>query len=116
VCERLSQLLRSINGITIAGQAHNVLDAIDSINQLKPEVVLLDIQMPGGSGIDVLRNAKQQTPAPTVMMITNFPYPHFRKKCMEAGADYFFDKSTEFSKVFTVFSRLNEKRNYNFPN
>lgn len=106
VCERLKNLLAPIEGITIAGQAHNVPEAIDSIRRVKPDAVILDIQMPGGSGFEVLQQVKRDEPAPIVVMMTNYPYPQYRKKYMEAGADYFFDKSTEFNKVVGLFDRL----------
>jgi len=40
------------------------------------------------------------------VMLTNYPYPQYRKKCMDAGADYFFDKSNEFHKVAELLQRL----------
>ena len=45
------------------------------------------------------------------MILTNFPYPPYRKKCADAGADFFFDKSTEFDKIPEVLKKLNK----NFP-
>ena len=39
-------------------------------------------------------------------MLTNYPYPQYRKKCMNGGADYFFDKSTEFNKITEVLKPL----------
>ncbi len=39
-------------------------------------------------------------------MLTNYPYPQYRKKCMDAGADFFFDKSTEFHKVIDVLKQV----------
>ena len=106
VCERLANLLAPIEGVTIAGQAHDVPRAIDLIRRLKPDALILDVQMPGGSGLDVLQEVKRDTPAPIVITITNCPYPQYRKKYMEAGADYFFDKSMEFDKVISVFNQL----------
>jgi DNA-binding NarL/FixJ family response regulator len=39
-------------------------------------------------------------------MLANYPYPQYRKKCMEAGADFFFDKSSEFDQIVTVCKRV----------
>jgi hypothetical protein len=39
-------------------------------------------------------------------MLTNYPYPQYRKKCKDAGADFFFDKSTEFDKITEVLKKL----------
>jgi DNA-binding response OmpR family regulator len=68
--------------------------------------VILDIRMPGGSGMDVLQAIKREKQAPMVIMLTNYPYPQYRKKCLGLGADYFFDKSTEFEKVTELFKQL----------
>jgi DNA-binding NarL/FixJ family response regulator len=43
---------------------------------------------------------------PVVIVLTAFPYPQYRKKCLQAGAKYFFDKSTEFEQVAEVIEQL----------
>jgi len=106
VCERLTAMLSEIAGIEIIGQAQDVPGAINSIQKLHPDAVILDIRMPGGSGIDVLEHVKKINTAPVVIILTNYPYPQYRKKCMDLGADYFFDKSTEFEKVTEVLKKL----------
>ena len=106
VCERLISMLSEIPEIEIAGQAQNAHDAIESIRKCKPDVAIIDIRMPGGNGIDVLKNLKKIKPAPLKIILTNYPYPQYRKKCMDAGADYFFDKSSEFGTVIEVLKKL----------
>lgn len=106
VRERLVSMLAELKGVEVIGQAQNVEEAIASIRTLKPKAVILDIRMPGGSGINVLQNIKREQPAPVVIILTNYPYLQYRKKCLEAGADFFFDKSTEFNKIPQVFKLL----------
>jgi DNA-binding NarL/FixJ family response regulator len=106
VYERLMAMLSNLKGIETIGQAHDVSEAINSIEELKPDAVILDIQMPGGSGIDVLRHIKKEQPATVVIILTNYPYPQYRQRCMDEGADFFFDKSTEFSEITETFKRL----------
>ena len=62
--------------------------------------------MPGGSGIDVLQEMKKNNQTPLVIVLTNYPYPQYRRKYIEAGADFFFDKSTEFDRVGEVSKQL----------
>jgi DNA-binding NarL/FixJ family response regulator len=64
--------------------------------------VVLDISMPGGSGMYVLETVKKDRPVPVVIMLTNFAHDQYRQKCLQLGADYFFDKSTEFERVIEV--------------
>src|SRR5437764_11818681 len=90
VVERLVTLLSELAEIEIVGEAQTCGEATERIRRLQPDVVILDIRMPDGSGIDVLETVKQSTPAPIVIMLTNFPYPQYREKCLRAGADFFF--------------------------
>jgi DNA-binding NarL/FixJ family response regulator len=111
VRERIITMISEHPGIEIIGQAKNAQEGINSILKLKPDVVILDIRMPGGNGIEVLENIKKNSSAPTIIILTNYPYPQYRKKCMEAGADYFFDKSTEFNKIIEVIKKLIQESN-----
>ena len=99
LCVMLAELEESVD---LVGEAEDVQGAFDSIAQLKPDMVILDIKIPGGSGIEVLHGIKKTSPSPVVMMLTNYSYPQYRKRCTDAGANYFFDKSTEFEEVKDV--------------
>ena len=110
VCERLISMLSEIPEIEIVGQAQNAYDGIESIRKCKPDIAIIDIRMPGGSGIDVLKHLKKNKPVPLKIMLTNYPFPQYRKKCMDAGADYFFDKSSEFGKVIEVLELIQESK------
>ena len=116
VRERLKAMLSELTEIEIIGQAQDGIEATSSIRKLKPDVVILDIRMPGGSGIQVLQNIKKDKQAPIVIILTNYPYPQYRKKCMEVGADFFFDKSTEFEKIPEVLKRFIKDSHYNINN
>lgn len=125
VRERLVTLLSDLPNVEVVGQADISFEAIDCIRKSRPAVVVLDISMPGGSGIQVLEAIKEAKHAdrearnaalpslrfvsslePMVIMLTNFAHDHYRQKCLELGADYFFDKSTEFERVMEVLRQL----------
>ena len=106
VCKGLQQMLINIDDVEIIGQAHNAQDAIISISESKPDVVILDIRLPGPSGIDVLKNIRAKKLPCRVIMLTNYPYPQYRKKCEELGVDYFFDKVTEIEEIPKVIEEL----------
>ena len=107
--ERLAAMLSEIEGAEVIGQAGNAVEAVEGINNLKPDVVILDIQMPGGNGIEVLKTIKQENEPPLVLMLTNNASPQYRKKCMELGSDFFLDKSREFESLITIFKGLIEQ-------
>lgn len=102
VRERLIQMLSGIEGLGVILEATNGLEARDMIVAEKPDIAVLDLRMPGRSGLDVLQDIKTSNPATKVVILTNYPYPQYRSRCMEAGADFFFDKSNEFEKVRAV--------------
>lgn len=104
--ERLVKMLSELPGVKVVGEAEDVPQSISKIPEVTPDVVVLDIRMPGGSGIDVLSHIKKVLPDVVVIILTNYPLSQYRKKCMELGADYFFDKATEFEKVLEVVKQL----------
>ncbi len=106
VRERLEAMLSEIKEIENINQARDSLEAMACFQKLNPEVVILDIRMPGGSGIDVLQKIKKSSHPPVVIVLTTYSYAQYRAKCIDAGADFFFDKSTEFEKVREVLKRL----------
>ena len=100
--ERLVTMITELESIELIGQARNARQATNEILRLKPDLAILDIRMPDGDGIQVLRTVKAQNPSPVVIMLTAFPSSIHRRKCMEAGAEFFFDKATEFDQVAQV--------------
>lgn len=109
--EQVVGLLSELDGIEIVGQAQYPLEAFRAISVLKPDVVILDIHLIGGSGIDVLQRIKELDHAPIVIMLTNSPAPPYRRKCMMAGADFFLDKSGEFANVKETIQSLSDRVN-----
>ena len=104
--ERLKTMLSDFPEVEIVGQAEDTYGAIKSIKKLKPDLVILDIRMPGGSGIEVLQTIKKDRPDIKVIVFTNYPYPQYRKKCMDLGADFFFAKATESEQLPVAVSKL----------
>jgi DNA-binding NarL/FixJ family response regulator len=99
VRERLADLLKGIPGVQLIGTAQDVPEAIQSVVKESPDAIILDLQMPGGSGLEVLRAIRPSHPSLYVLICTNYPYPQFREECLAAGANYFLDKSADFEKI-----------------
>lgn len=100
--ERLVEALSEIEGVEIVGQEGDTVKVMEAILRIKPDLVILDIRMPGGNGIGVLEKLKKMQAPPIVVMFTNYPFLQFRKRCFDSGADYFFYKATEFEKLIDV--------------
>jgi DNA-binding NarL/FixJ family response regulator len=108
--ERLAAMLGGIEGVTVVGQAETPGEALEGILRTRPDSVVLDIHLVGGTGIEVLRQAHLQTPGTVFIVLTNYPNAQYRRICMEAGAAYFFDKSSEIAKVREVIEGLGSTR------
>jgi DNA-binding NarL/FixJ family response regulator len=105
--QRLVGLLGEVHGVEVSGVATDGFEGLDTIQKLRPDVVILDIRMPGMGGIELLETLQaDDNPSPTIIVLTNFPYPAYRKRCQELGAEYFFDKSTEFAAAVEVLQEM----------
>lgn len=102
----IKDMLDDIAGVEVVGEASNAENLTETIGRLKPQVVILDIRMPGGSGIGALKKIKAQHPSTVVIMFSDYSYKLYREKSMELGADFFFEKSNEFEKIETVLKKL----------
>lgn len=109
VVERLVDLLSEVVGTEFVGQAGGVSEAVRGIEKVKPDALILDLQMPGGSGLDVLRAIRSEHPLLYVLICTNYPYPQYRDECMSAGANFFLDKSVDFEKIPGILRHLIQK-------
>ncbi len=88
----------------IINQAFNCLEALELFSSFEPEIVILDIALPDGSGIDLLRKFKEYNPSVTVIIFTNYSTSEFKKSCMDLCARNFIDKSDLFSLINTLIS------------
>ena len=79
--------------------AKNFNEASRIILMKKPDLVLLDINLPGKSGIELLRKINEWELDCRVIMISNHDNEYYRKQCLDLGASAFLDKSSDFSLV-----------------
>ena len=103
---QLIEMISELEGVEIVGQAAHAHEALEAITARSPDVVTLDVNILGGSGIDVLMKIKKEVLAPVVIMLTNQSSLPYRKKCFEAGADFFVDKAIEISEVRQIIEGL----------
>jgi DNA-binding NarL/FixJ family response regulator len=110
VRERLAGMLDEIGGVTVVGEAGTPDEALEGILRTRPDSVLLDLHLIGGSGLEVLRRAHPQTPDTVFIVLTNHANDQYRQACMRAGATYFFDKSHDIDKVLEVIAGIGTTR------
>ncbi len=104
--DRISKLLKGLNERIVIYEAENGQKAMELIYAKNPDLVFLDIRMPEMNGIEVLKKIRKEKMKTKVCILTNYPYPQYKKKCLEAGADYFLSKTEEFEDIKLIISAL----------
>lgn len=110
--ERMIGLLDDSPAVGYINVATDYDEASRFVNEERPDLVLLDINLPGKNGIELLKMIKKPgDDACKVIMITNHADDYYRQQCNDLGADYFLDKSNDFGKVPSIIDRLGLEMN-----
>ena len=99
-------MVESLPHVAVVGPAEDGHQARDLFQHDRPDAVVLDLQLPGINGLDLLAQFKREHPARVVMVLTTYAFPEFRQRCVRLGADYFFNKATEFERVTDVLGAM----------
>lgn len=110
VRERVASIISEIPSAKVIGEAGNSVEAMEVVRKTKPDVVILDIKLPGESGLQVLRKLKNEFGELKIIMLTNYSDSQYKAECLMNGADYFLCKSDEFNKLPEVFSKLGKRQ------
>jgi len=108
--DRLIRLLGEVSGLEIVGMAEEETGALLLYEQCQPDAAVLDICLRTGNGLVVLEHIKRHKRQCVVIVLTNCIHAEFRRRCEQAGADYFFEKFRQFDQVAGVFRNLTRKR------
>lgn len=89
----LRSLLETRPNWEVCGEAATGMEAIEQTKALRPDVVVLDISMPGSSGLEAIPVIRQGTPRPDVVILSRYEEREMRDKAIEAGARDYIPKS-----------------------
>jgi len=103
---RLTELLAGIADVRVVGEAASAREAIAGILRTRPHSVLLDLNLMGRTGFEVLRTVHPQAPEVAFVVLTNHAEPQYRHACEQAGARYFLDKSRDFAEIPGVLEEI----------
>jgi DNA-binding NarL/FixJ family response regulator len=107
--ERLAALLCEVPGVSVVAQAEDVPGTLEAARRLRPAVIILDLSMPGGTGLDVLRQMAWEWPRVVIIVLTNYASPEYERAARKQGASAFLNKSTEFMKVAELVRNLSNR-------
>lgn len=98
-------LVDRLSGMTdmeVVGEASDGIEAVDRAHAMRPEIVLLDLQMPRMSGLQALRAIVAALPDTRVVVLTNHADSVYQRTCLAAGASSFLDKSSDLDRLDQV--------------
>ena len=104
--QRMVSLLYDVNCIRYINIASDYNEACFMIKDEMPDLVLLDINLPGKNGIEFLKHLRQMDKKCSVIVLTNHTDEHYRSVCKQNGAEEFLDKSNDFERVPGIINRL----------
>ena len=102
VRKRVKRLILEVPTVETVSEAKGRSGAMRSLRKVEHDVMVVDIEIPNGDAIGLLADVKKQQKPPLVIVLSKLSGPEYRKKCADIGADFFFDKSTEFERVADV--------------
>lgn len=107
ILERIFGLLEEDENVKLVVHAASYRETLKMMEKINADVVLLDINLPDKSGVDILKKLKIEKPGVKIIILTNHATDNYRELCTNMGADYFLDKSNEFERIPEVLNKLN---------
>jgi two-component system response regulator DesR len=90
----LAALLDLEPDLEVVGEAEDGVRAVELVGEVRPDVVLMDVEMPGGDGIEATTRIREAHPEVRVLVVTTFGRPGYLRRAMQAGASGFVVKDT----------------------
>ena len=107
---RLCSLLADEAALAVTAEAGSAIEALLRFRAHQPDAVILDVQFPDGSGLEVLRKIKSSVPHCVVILLSNSCTPEYRPEFLRRGADQAFHTATEFEQVVVALTALARER------
>lgn len=110
--EGIKKLVGLESDLKIVGETADPLTVCDRIKETDPDIILLDISMPGKSGLDVLKEIKLILPDVKVLIMSMLPEDQFAKRALKAGASGYVTKDSLPEEILTAIRRVASGRKY----
>ncbi len=104
--QRLKALILARIANACFDETGDALTALALAQATHPLATILDLRLPGGGGLRAIQTLKQQHLTSALIILTNYAYPQYRQQCLENGADYFLDKSSDFEHIPEILQQI----------
>ena len=115
VRDGLISLISSNEQLEVVGEAGDGLEASSVIDQLKPDLVLLDLSMPKMDGFDVITDVKKSSPRTKVLVLTVHSTEGYVRKCLRTGADGYILKKATRNELMSAVMHILAGESYIYP-
>jgi DNA-binding NarL/FixJ family response regulator len=112
VREGLRTVLQRRAGWEVVGEASNGVEALEQVERLQPDVMVLDITMPRLNGLEVCRLARQKTTATEILFVTQHDSPQMMKEALNAGAKGYVVKSNAARDLVHAIEAVSQHRTF----
>lgn len=102
ILERLKEMLSNHEHAEIVASLKNGDETLEALKTLKPDLAIVDIKMPGLSGLEILKEIRKEDKTIIFIILTFYASDYYRHLAIQSGADYFFNKAEDFEKISLV--------------
>ena len=115
VREGLKQILSGTPDMVVTAEAANGTEALERISKNDLDLVVLDIGMPGRSGLDILKEIKSQRPELPVLILSMYPEEQYAVRVLKAGASGYLSKESAPDDLVKAIRQISQGKKYISP-
>lgn len=108
----LKQIITDEPGFEVIGEGENFHDAMDLVNNLEADIMLLDISLPGKSGIEILTDVKRVKPELPILILSMHPEEQFATRTLRSGASGYLTKESAPEELITALNKVHQGGKY----
>jgi len=112
ILEGLKKILREESDMIVVGEAQSAVETLERIGKAESDVLLLDMSLPDGSGLEVLKEVKKRFPHMHVLILSMFPEEMFAVRALRAGADGYLTKDSAAKELVVALRKVAGGRKY----
>jgi two-component system invasion response regulator UvrY len=112
VREGLKQILAETPDMVVVDEASNGQEVLDKALKNEHDVILLDISMPGRSGLDILKQLKTERPRTAVLVLSMYSEEQYALRALKAGASGYLTKESAPDRLIEAIRKVSEGRKY----
>lgn len=115
VREGLKSVVSQYNDLRVVGEAEDAEKTVNGCRQLRPDIVLLDVSMPGPGVLEIIRRLRDETPATRILVLSIHPEQHYARRVLKAGADGYVTKNYTADVLYSAIRQVRSGHKYVTP-